>query len=285
MEIHPRDMDESHIEQFLTSLAKERRVAVATQKLALNAIVFLYRHVIKKELGDFSSFSRSAKPKRLPTVLSKKEVSSVLDELRGSYWIVGTLLYGCGMRLLEALRLRVQDVDFDRRVVMVRGGKGDKDRITVLPASVIDPLQAHLVFIKRQHDSDLSAGFGSVYLPGALDKKHPSAATEWKWQYIFPSSTLSVDPGSKIKRRHHLHDTAMQKAMRQAVMRAGITKKASCHTLRHSFATHLIEDGYDIRTVQELLGHSDVSTTMIYTHVANRGTSVISPADRMAVGQ
>lgn len=283
MEIHPRDLGENDIEQFLTYLAKERKVAVATQKLALNSIVFLYKHVLKIELGDFSSFSRAAKPKRLPTVLSKGEVDAVLGELRGVYWIVGVLLYGCGLRLLEALRLRVQDIDFDRRVLMVRGGKGDKDRITVLPISVIDPLRAHLVFVKRQHERDIVNGLGSVFLPGALAKKYPAAAREWKWQYIFPASTISVDPLSKERSRHHIHETAMQKAMRQAVIRAGITKKASCHTLRHSFATHLIEDGYDIRTIQELLGHSDVSTTMIYTHVANRGTSVISPADRMAV--
>jgi integron integrase len=283
MQIHPRDMGEQEVSQFLTHLAKDRHVAVATQKLALNAIVFLYKHVLKIELGDFSSFSRAAKPKRLPTVLSKKEVSDVLGELRGVYWLVGVLLYGCGLRLLESLRLRVQDIDFERRVLMVRGGKGDKDRLTVLPSSAIEPLKAHLVFVKRQHERDFAAGFGSVYLPGALAKKYPAAAKEWKWQYVFPASVLSIDPQSKEKRRHHIHDTAMQKAIHTAVLRTGISKKASCHTLRHSFATHLLEDGYDIRTIQELLGHSDVSTTMIYTHVANRGTSVISPADRMIV--
>jgi len=283
MERHPKDMGEGEVERYLTYLAKDRKVAASTQKQALNAIVFLYKHVLKVELGDFSSFSRPSKPQRLPVVLSKNEVDLVLGCLRGIQWIIGTLLYGCGLRLSEVTRLRVQDIDFERMTLIVRSGKGGKDRITVLPRSVVEPLKAHLVFVKRQHDRDLAAGFGSVYLPGALDKKYPQAPYEWKWQYVFPASSLAVDKKSKVKRRHHLHDTAVQKAMRHAVIKSGIIKKASCHTLRHSFATHLLEDGYDIRTIQELLGHKDVSTTMVYTHVANRGTSVISPADRMAM--
>lgn len=283
MEKHPRDLGESDIEMYLTHLAKERRLAASTQKQALNAVVFLYKRVLKIELGDFSSFCKSSKPKRLPVVLSLREVDLLLSAMRGEHWLVAMLLYGCGLRINEAVRLRVMDVDFDRETVMVRGGKGNKDRATVLPKSVVEPLKAHLVFVKRQHDVDLNNGVGSVYLPGALAKKYPSAQFEWKWQYVFPAKRISKDPRSGVLRRHHLLDSTIQKAVRAAVVQSGISKKASCHTLRHSFATHLLEAGYDIRTIQELLGHKDVSTTMIYTHVANRGTSVVSPADMVAV--
>lgn len=280
--VHPKDLGELDIQRFLTHLATEGNVAAATQRQALNAIVFLYKKVLKIELGDFSQFTRPKKPRRLPVVLSRDEVDLVMQGLSGVHWLVAMLLYGAGLRLNEALSLRIKDVDFDRKTVSVRDGKGGKDRVSVLPLSLSQSLQAHLVFVKQQHQRDIAAGFGTVYLPNALAKKYPNSATEWKWQYVFPASTISTDPRSNARRRHHLHDTTIQKAVRRAVRKSGITKQASCHTLRHSFATHLLEDGYDIRTIQELLGHKDVSTTMIYTHVANRGTAVLSPADRVA---
>lgn len=277
---HPKDLGEIDIQRFLTHLARECNVSASTQRQALNAIVFLYKQVLKIELGDFSQFVRPKKPRRLPVVLSRQEVDSVLCGLSGVHWLVGMILYGGGLRLNEALSLRVKDIDFDRQTITVRDGKGGKDRVTVLPHSLVEPLRAHLLFVKQQHQRDLAAGFGTVYLPNALAKKYQSAASEWGWQYCFPATKISTDPRSKARRRHHLHDSAIQKAMRRAVKQSGITKQASSHTLRHSFATHLLEDSYDIRTIQELLGHKDVSTTMIYTHVANRGASVLSPADR-----
>lgn len=279
---HPKDLHEIDIERFLTYLAKERNVSVSTQKQALNAIAFLYKKVLKIELAGFSSFTRATKPRNLPVVLSKREVDGVLGNLSGVHWLVGMIMYGGGLRLNEALSLRIKDIDFDRQTLNVRDGKGGKDRGTVLPQSLVEPLKTHLLFVHRQHQQDLAAGFGTVYLPNALARKYPSAASEWAWQYVFPATRISTDPRSKARRRHHLHDSAISKAMRRAVKKSGITKQATSHTLRHSFATHLLESGYDIRTIQELLGHKDISTTMIYTHVANRGTSVLSPADRLA---
>ncbi len=279
---HPKDLGELDIQRFLTHLAVERNVSVSTQKQALNAIAFLYKKVLKiDDLGSFSQFTRATKPRNLPVVLSTQEVDSVLGNLSGVHWLVGVIMYGGGLRLNEALSLRIKDVDFDRQTLNVRKGKGGKDRCTVLPRSLVEPLSTHLLFVHRQHQQDLAAGFGAVYLPHALARKYPPAETQWAWQYVFPATKISTDPRSKANRRHHLHDSAISKAMRRAVKKSGITKHATSHTLRHSFATHLLEAGYDIRTIQELLGHKDLSTTMIYTHVANRGTSVLSPADRM----
>lgn len=255
-------------------------MSASTQNQALNALVFLYEKVLERPLGDLGAFRRSRRPKRLPVVLSRNEVNRLLVELAGMHWLIGSLLYGTGMRLMEALRLRVQDLEFDRGLIVVRRGKGDKDRMVPLPESLADPLARHLEDVHALHQRDLDAGFGEALLPDALARKYPGAPREWRWQFMFPSGRLSRDPRSAATRRHHIHETAAQRAVTAAARRAGIAKKASCHTLRHSFATHLLESGYDIRTVQELLGHADVSTTMIYTHVLNRGgLAVRSPLD------
>ena len=277
---HPQEMGAAEINQFLTHLAVEGRVAASTQNQAFSALLFLYRDVLQVDPGRIAGVVRANRPKRLPVVLTKPEVMRVLRHLVDPYRLIGELMYGSGLRLLEALRLRVKDLDLDRHEITVREGKGDKDRRTMLPASVVPRLIAHLVEVRRQHDADLAKGYGSVYLPHALDRKLPNAATEFWWQYVFPSGRLSTDPRSGAVRRHHLHESVMSRAMTAAVRAAGLAKRATCHSFRHSFATHLLEAGHDIRTVQELLGHADVSTTMIYTHVLNKGgRGVTSPLD------
>jgi integron integrase len=276
----PSDLGAPEVAEFLQYLAVKRNVAASTQNQALNALVFLYGQVLQKPLGEIGGFARAKRPKRVPVVLSSTEVRRLLAELKGVQWLAVSLLYGTGMRLMECLRLRVQDIDFERSLIVVRRGKGDKDRVVPLPASLVDSIRNHLAQVRALHQRDLNEGFGEALLPNALAVKYPNAAREWRWQFVFPSGRLSVDPRSGKTRRHHIHESAVQKSVTAAVRKAGIDKKAGCHTLRHSFATHLLERGQDIRTVQELLGHSNVSTTMIYTHVLNRGgMGVLSPLD------
>ncbi|MFO1428904.1 MAG: integron integrase [Candidatus Competibacteraceae bacterium] len=277
---HPKEMGKPEIEAFLTHLAVQENVAASTQNQAMNAILFLYRYVLKQDLDWLEDVTRAKRPARLPVVLTVSDVQAVLARLEGQYWVMASLLYGSGLRLMECLRLRVQDLELTRRELIVRDGKGAKDRITLLPDKLIQPLQTQLERVKALHQQDLQQGFGAVYLPDALERKYPNANREWAWQYVFPADKRSIDPRSGVERRHHLGETALQQAVRNAVRQAGIDKPASCHTLRHSFATHLLANGYDIRTVQELLGHKDVRTTMIYTHVLNRGgKGVRSPLD------
>lgn len=277
---HPREMGAPEVEQFLTYLAVEGRVAAATQNQARCALLFLYREVLAMELPWLDNVEHAKTPKRLPVVLTRDEVQAVLLRLGGTHWLVASLLYGTGMRILECLRLRVQDIDMKRREILIRDGKGAKDRVTMLPLTLVAALQAHLVKVRELHDIDLQQGFGAVYMPTALDRKYPNAAKEWRWQYVFPAARLSADPRTQAVRRHHVQEQAIQRAVKQAVRDADLTKAATPHTFRHSFATHLLEAGYDIRTVQELLGHSDVATTMIYTHVLNKGgKGVTSPLD------
>ena len=278
---HPRELGAAEVEAFLTHLAVAGNVAAATQNQAKSALLFLYREVLETELPWLDNVEGARTPKRLPVVLTREEVQGVLGRLTGTHWLIASLLYGAGLRIMEGLRLRVKDVDFSRREILVRDGKGFKDRVTMLPAALAAPLAEHLERVKALHGRDLAAGRGAVYLPYALERKYPGAARDWAWQYVFPSANLSADPRTGIERRHHLQDQAVQRAMRQAVRDAGVNKPATPHTLRHAFATHLLEGGYDIRTVQELLGHADVSTTMIYTHVLNKGgRGVTSPLDR-----
>jgi len=275
---HPRELREAEVGEFLTHLAVDRRVAAATQDQALNALVFLYRHVIEEPLGDLPPVKRSMRMQRVPVVLSVDEVGAVLAGLEGVYWLVGGLLYGSGLRLREAVCLRVKDLDFPRLAVIVRDGKGGKDRVVTLPPELVDPLQRHLAIRRDEHRRDVARGFGSVYLPHALERKYPKAPFEWGWQFVFAARSPARDPRSGVVRRHHVHESAVQKAIKRAVRATGIHKPATCHTLRHSFATHLLERGMDIRTVQEQLGHRDVKTTQIYTHVLNRGgLAVVSP--------
>lgn len=277
---HPKDMGAAEIEEYLTYLAMERNVAASTQNQALSALLFLYQNVLKQDLEHPIDAVRAKKPKRLPTVLTKGEAQQVLAALSGTHQLIAKLLYGSGLRLIESLRLRVKDIDFQQHQIIVRDGKGAKDRITVLPDSLVEPLRKHLRRVKMIHRQDLDDGYGAVYLPDALERKYPNANKAWIWQYVFPSSTLSKDPRSGIVRRHHLHESTVQRAVRKAVKLTRIDKHVTPHVFRHSFATHLLEDGYDIRTVQELLGHEDVKTTMIYTHVLNRGVlAVRSPLD------
>ena len=277
---HPKDMGKTEIEAFLTHLAVSGKVAASTQNQAKSAILFLYREVLSIELPWLDNIESAKTPSRLPVVLSSFETKAILSHMPRVYGLLGRLLYGSGMRLMECVRLRVMDVDLDRCEIVVREGKGFKDRITMLPGSLVEPLQAHLLKVRSLHEEDVSEGFGEVYLPYALAKKYPNAARDWRWQYVFPSSKLSVDPRSGKTRRHHIDEKGVQRIMKRAVKEAGISKLATPHTLRHSFATHLLQSGYDIRTVQELLGHKDVSTTMIYTHVLNRGgKGVVSPLD------
>lgn len=275
-------MGEEEVTAFLSFLATNRRVSASTQNQALNAILFLYREVLKKDLGWLDGIVRAKKPHRLPIVLTSDEVHEIFSHLHGVPWLMASLLYGAGLRLSECARLRVKDVDFARGEITVRSGKGRKDRRTLLPVSLKRPLAEHIKRIRLQHERDLRRGHGKVALPDALMRKYPRASQEWGWQWIFPATRFYHDRETGEQRRHHLHGSVLQRAMKEAVRASGIAKPASCHTLRHSFATHLLEKGYDIRTIQELLGHSDVSTTMIYTHVLNRGgRGVRSPLDEM----
>jgi integron integrase len=279
---HPSGLGADEIRGFLSHLAVSGRVAASTQNQALAALLFLYRHVLGVDLPRIDDVVRAKRPARIPVVLTREEVSKVLAELSGTPRLVAGLLYGSGLRLLEALRLRVKDLDFEMHQITVRDGKGQKDRLSMLPLQLEPGLREHLDRVRERHRRDLRSGGGEVYLPFAFDRKNPGAARSWSWQYCFPARSLSTDPRSGAVRRHHLAESTIQHAMRGAVRAVGITKPATCHTLRHSFATHLLEDGYDIRTVQELLGHADVRTTMIYTHVLNRGgLAVRSPLDRV----
>ena len=277
---HPAEMGVAEINAFLTHLAVEGRVSASTQNQAFSALLFLYKSVLEVDPGLIAGAIRAKRPKRLPVVLTKPEVQSVLVRLDGTYRLVAHLLYGSGLRLLESLRLRVKDLDFARGELIVREGKGNKDRVTMLPEILQPDLRHHLEKVRRLHEKDLADGFGRVYLPDALERKLPGAATEWKWQFVFPSAAFSIDPRSGAKRRHHAHEGSVSREITKAVKESGIAKRATSHSFRHSFATHLLEASYDIRTVQELLGHDDVSTTMIYTHVLNRGgLGVRSPLD------
>jgi integron integrase len=280
---HPGEMGKDEVEAFLTSLAVDRNVSAATQNQALSALLFLYREVLGIELPWLDDVTRAKKPARLPTVLTREETAALLGQIGdGELQLIVRLLYGSGMRLLECLRLRVKDVDLSRREIVVRDGKGGKDRVTMVPLQLTVPLRAQIAKAKVQHEVDLAAGRGEVWLPDALVVKYPSAASVFGWQYVFPASGFSVDPRSGSVRRHHVDEKRVQRTVKAAAEQVGITKPVSPHTLRHSFATHLLEGGYDIRMVQELLGHSDVSTTMIYTHVLNRGgRGVESPLDRL----
>ena len=278
---HPEKLDANDIANYLTYLAVNRMVASSTQRQALNAIVFYYKNILNKSFEDIGEFTLSKKPARLPVVLSSKEVERLLNTIDNPvYCLMASLLYGCGMRLMECIRLRVFDIDFDYQQIIIRNAKGNKDRITPLPKRLLQTINEQLDFVRTTHAEDLANGLGEVYLPHALDRKYPNAAKEIGWQYVFPSQKISADPRSNKIRRHHIHENGLQRKVKQAASKAGITKKVNCHALRHSFATHLLEAGYDIRTVQELLGHADVSTTMIYTHVLNKpGVSVNSPLD------
>ena len=279
---HPKDMGVKEVEAFLTYLAVERKVSASTQNQAKSALLFLYKEVLNIDLPWLKEMVEAKAAKRLPVVLTPREVSALLAELNGTMWLVASLLYGTGMRLLESLRLRVKDIEFERREIIVREGKGNKDRVTMLPENLLLPLKDQLIKAKHLHDKDLATGSGAVYLPDALARKYPNANKAWGWQYAFPSPVRSVDPRSGVERRHHLYEQSVQKAVRIAAQRAQITKPVSPHVLRHSFATHLLQNGYDIRTIQELLGHKDVSTTMIYTHVLNKGgKAVVSPLDKL----
>jgi integron integrase len=277
---HPNEMGETEIASFLTHLAVELNVAASTQNQALSALLFLFQQVLDRKLEFIVGVERVRRPPKLPVVFTPAEARAVLAHLKGDYRLMAHLLYGSGLRLLECLRLRVKDADFGYRQITVREGKGMRERITLLPERLCRPLQAHLACVKELHQQDLARGAGAVYLPSALHRKYPNAAREWRWQYLFPAEKFSVDPRSGEKRRHHIAERNLQNAVKDAIRASGIAKVASCHTFRHSFATHLLENGYDIRTVQELLGHKDVATTMIYTHVCNRpGLAVRSPVD------
>ena len=278
---HPRELGVAEVRAFLAHLAIEKHVSASTQTQALSALLFLYREVLQLDLPEIDLQPiRAKKPKRLPTVLTPAEVQRVLAQLTGDHLLRARLLYGSGLRLMECLRLRVKDIDFELRQITVRDGKGANDRVTMLPQLVVPFLEDHLVHVRALHEQDLAHGYGCVYLPDALERKYPNACTEWGWQYVFPSNRIAKDPRSGVLRRHHIHESSLQKAIRKAAQAAGIAKPVGPHTFRHSFATHLLENGYDIRTVQELLGHKDVKTTMIYTHVLNKGgLAVHSPLD------
>jgi integron integrase len=277
---HPRDMGVDEIRAYLTHLAVEKNVAASTQNIALSALLFLYKQVLKIDLPYIDKIERAKKPKRVPVVYSRAEVKSILANLEGTPYLIASLLYGCGLRLTECLSLRVKDLDFEYRQITIRDGKGAQDRITMMPNSLIELLKLQLERAKILHQQDLASGYGSVYLPYALERKYPRAHRDWNWQYVFPAANRSIDPRTNVSRRHHAYPDSIQRAVKIAIQAAKIAKHGSCHTFRHSFATHLLEDGYNIRTVQELLGHKDVKTTMIYTHVLNRGgRGVRSPLD------
>ncbi len=277
---HPAEMAEEEVAQFLTHLARDLNVAASTQNQALSALLFLYKEVFKQEIGWLEKVERVRRPAKLPVVLTRSEVKEIFAHLHGTPKLMAGLLYGSGLRLMECVRLRVKDIDFALAQITVRDAKGGKDRVTMLPLNLSEPLRRHLLRMKAQHEQDLEDGFGTVHLPFALGRKFPNAVREWAWQYVFPSSRIAVDPRSSKRQRHHLAEGILQSALKKAVDASGIVKRANCHSLRHSFATHLLTKGYDIRTVQELLGHKDVSTTMIYTHVLNKpGIGVRSPLD------
>ncbi len=278
----PIEMAEAEVVSFLEYLAVQRKVSASTQNQALNALVFFYSNIVKKPLTELDGFVRANRPKRIPVVLTKDEVAKLLHNLKDIQWLMASLMYGTGMRLMDCVRLRILDIDFEYSQIVVREGKGKKDRVVPLPKCLKDRLQQQVNKVRVLHDVDLEEGYGEVYLPNALSRKYPNAAKELRWQYVFPSGKLSIDPRSGVTRRHHLHESGLQKAIKRAGNKAGIIKRVTTHTLRHCFATHLLEDGYDIRTVQELLGHANVSTTMIYTHVLNKGgRGVKSPLDNM----
>ena len=279
---HPCELAEGEVNRFLTHLAMQENVAASTQNQALAAVLFLYEHVLERPLNRIEGVVRARRPKRLPVVLTREEVEALLARLKGVAGLVCASLYGTGMRLFEGLGLRVKDLDFGARQITIRDGKGRRDRVTMLPESLCQPLQDHLETVRQQHEADLQAGLGRAPLPDALTRKYPNAAREWGWQWVFPASSHYLDRRTGIQHRHHLHESVIQKAVRDASRQAALAKAATPHSFRHSFATHLLEDGYDIRTVQELLGHRDVKTTMIYTHVLNRGgRGVYSPLDRL----
>ena len=279
---HPHDMAEREVNAFLTHLAVEECVSASTQTQALSALLFLYRRVLGRQLGDLGEVVRARQPRRLPVVMTRDEVARVLEEMRGKERLAASLMYGTGLRLTECLRLRVQDLDFERSEIVVRDGKGGKDRVTMLPESLKRALEVQLRNARAVHVRDLSEGWGRVVLPGALDRKYPGASVEWRWQWVFPQQKRWNDRATGQQGRHHVHQTVIQRAVKDAVRRAGVDKHVGCHTFRHSFATHLLESGHDIRTIQELLGHKSLNTTMIYTHVLNRGGhGVRSPLDRL----
>jgi integron integrase len=273
-------MGKQEVHAFLTFLAVRKNVSASTQNQALSALVFLYREVLQQPFDWLDELERAKRPHHVPVVLTREEVRSLLAHLEGTCWLMAALLYGCGLRLMECVRLRVKDIDFEYKQIIIRDAKGQKDRITMLPSNLVDPIRNHLARIKRLHESDIQEGYGHVHLPFAISRKYPQANLEWYWQYVFPAAKRSQDPRTKRIQRHHASEQCLQRAVREAVRKARIVKPASCHTLRHSFATHLLESGYDIRTVQELLGHKDVATTMIYTHVLQKGAGgVKSPFD------
>jgi integron integrase len=283
---HPGGMGAAEVRTFLDHLARDRNVGAATQNQALAALLFLYNDVLAISLERHLPLLRAKRPERIPVVLTPSEVAAVLSRLHGPTYLMASLLYGAGLRLLECARLRVKDLDLERREIRVRDGKGKKDRLAPLPVALVGPLRAHLENVRRQHESDLRSGAGHVEIPDALRIKYPSASREWPWQWLFPATRIYLHPGTSERRRHHLHETVLQRAVRHAAVTAQLSKRVSCHTLRHSFATHLLEAGYDIRTIQELLGHRDVATTMIYTHVLNRGAlGVQSPLDTLPKSQ
>ena len=276
----PKKLSAEDAKAYLTYPADVRRVSASTQRQALNALVFYYKHVLENLLGEIGAFKQAKRSRRLPVVLTKNEVDRLFEHLHGSHWLMAGLLYGSGLRLMECIRLRVKDIDFERGEIVVRDGKGGKDRITMLAEKYSQLLSQHLAKVKKLYKKDKESGTAGVYIWPSLARKYPSAGKEWGWQYVFPSTRLSSDSRSGAVRRHHVHESGLQRAVKEAGFKAQIAKQVNCHTLRHSFATYLLEAGYDIRTVQELLGHADVSTTMIYTHVLNRpGLSVKSPAD------
>ncbi len=282
---HPKDMGHKEVGEFLTYLAVERNVSPATQNQAFNALVFLYKHALEQPIDNMEGIVRAKKKVKLPIVLTTDEVRCVLRELDSFHWLTACLLYGSGLRLMECLRLRVMNLDFDRKAIYVIDGKGGKDRIVTLAEELIIPLQRQLHYVKNLHEKDLADGYGDVYLPYALARKYPTAGKEWKWQYVFPSAGRAMDPRTGLIGRHHLHEKSLQRAVKLAVKKTNINKPATCHTFRHSFATHLLERGMDIRTVQEQLGHTDVKTTQIYTHVLNRGgNAVLSPLGSILAG-
>ncbi|HKK07125.1 MAG TPA: integron integrase [Gammaproteobacteria bacterium] len=279
---HPRDMGEAQVAEFLTYLSVQRKVSASTQNQALNALLFLYKQVLERDIGLIQGVTRAKRSERIPVVMTRAEVEAVLGRLSGREWLMASLMYGAGLRVMECIRLRVKDVDFGFGQIVVRDGKGRKDRVTTLPEALVRPLQEQLAAVRRIHASDLADGFGEVSLPYALARKYPNAGKEWAWQYVFPASKRSRDPYSGRWKRHHLDDSVPQRAVKQAVRSCALAKPVSCHTFRHSFATHLLAAGHDIRTIQELLGHKDVRTTMIYTHVVGKGgRGVISPFDTL----